>query len=205
MQPSMISLTPESLGPRDAYRLFTSVLAPRPIAWVSSQGADGVPNLAPFSFFGGVGNYPPTLMIAVGRRQGRPKDTLRNVQETGEFVVHVVDEALAAAMNLTSGEYAYDVNEFELAHLETAPSLVVRPPRLTAAPVALECCLTQLVPVAETTYTMILGRVLYFHLRSGLLRPNGLVDASLLRPLARLGGDEYAALGAVFEMPRPPA
>ena len=144
-------------------------------------------------------------MISIGQRQGRPKDTLRNIQETGEFVVHIVDEALAPAMNLTSGEYAYEVNEFELAHLATVPSLEVRPPRLVAAPVALECRVSQLIPVEGTTYTMVLGRVLYFHVREGLLRPNGLVDADLLRPVARLGGDEYATLGAVFEMQRPPA
>ncbi|WP_423225437.1 flavin reductase family protein [Candidatus Amarolinea aalborgensis] len=200
-----LSFTPASLGPRDAYRLLISVLVPRPIAWVASQGADGSVNLAPFSFFGGVGNYPPTIMVAIGQRQGRPKDTLRNIQETGEFVVHIVDETLAPAMNVTSGEYAYEVNEFELAHLATVPSLEVRPPRLAAAPVALECKVSQLVPVDGTTYTMVLGRVLHFHVREGLLRPNGLVDADLLRPVARLGGDEYATLGAVFEMQRPPA
>lgn len=200
-----ISLAPEALGPRDAYRLLISVLVPRPIAWVSSQGTDGWRNLAPFSFFGGVGNYPPTIMIAVGQRQERPKDTLRNIQETGEFVVHIVDETLAPAMNLTSGEYAYEVNEFELAQLATLPALEVRPPRLAAAPVAMECKATQIIPVQGTTYTMILGRVLQFHLREGLLRANGLVDADLLRPVARLGGDEYATLGTVFEMQRPPA
>lgn len=201
----MLSFTPEALGPRDAYRLLISVLVPRPIAWVSSLGAQGSRNLAPFSFFGGVGNYPPTIMISIGQRRGRPKDTLHNIQETGEFVVHIVDEALAPAMNLTSGEYGYEVDEFELAQLATAPSLTVRPPRLAAAPVALECKLSQLIPVEDTTYTMVLGRVLHFHVRAGLLRPNGLVDADLLRPVARLGGDEYAALGVVFEMQRPPA
>ena len=81
----------------------------------------------------------------------------------------------------------------------------MRPPRLAAAPVALECRVSQLIPVEGTTYTMVLGRVLQFHVREGLLRPNGLVDADLLRPVARLGGDEYATLGAVFEMQRPPA
>ena len=109
-----ISITPSELPPREASRLMLSIIAPRPIAWVSSMGADGSLNLAPFSFFTAVSANPPTVMIAVGARKGVPKDTLRNVQETSEFVIHIVDETLAEAMNLTSGEWEYGVNEFEL-------------------------------------------------------------------------------------------
>ena len=142
-------------------------------------------------------------MISVSRRAGRPKDTLFNAQATGEFVVNIVSEELAEAMNQTSGEWAYEVDEFELAGLTPALSIDVKPPRVAEAPLALECKVTQIVPVSETTYTLILGRVVRFHLRAGLLRPNGLIDASLLRPLARLGGDEYATIHNVFEMQRP--
>ncbi len=198
-----ISIVPADLEPRDAYRLLISVVVPRPIGWVSTVGADGKLNLAPFSFFNGVANYPPTVMISVGQRQGNPKDTLRNVRETGEFVVNIVDETMAGRMNQTSGEWSYEVNEFELAGLATAASIDVRPPRVAAAPVALEVKATQIVPVQDTRYTLILGQVVRFHLRQGLLRPNGLVDPELLRPVARLGGDEYATLGRVFGMTRP--
>ena len=199
----LISIVPEELEPREAYRLLISVVVPRPIGWTSTIGSDGTLNLAPFSFFNAVGGTPPTVMISVGQRKGQPKDTLRNARETGEFVINIVDEALSTAMNETSGEWTYEVNEFERAGLTPAPSIVVKPPRVAEAPLALECKVTQIVPVNDTTYTMILGRVLRFHIQSNLLRPNGQVDALLLRPVARLSGDEYATLGRVFEMKRP--
>ena len=200
---AMQTIVPTDLDPREAYRLLISAVVPRPIGWASTIGADGSLNIAPFSFFNAVSNMPLTVMISVGQRRGQPKDTLRNARETGEFVINIVDEDLAAAMNTTSGEWAYDVNEFDRAGLATAPSLDVKPPRVAAAPIALECKVTQIVPVQDTTYTLILGRVLRFHIRSGLLRPNGQIDATLLKPVARLSGDEYATLGRVFEMQRP--
>ncbi len=199
----LISLVPTDLDPRAAYRLLISVVVPRPIGWTSTIGLDGSLNLAPFSFFNAVSNMPLTVMISVGQRRGHPKDTLRNAQETGEFVINIVNEELAAAMNETSGEWAYDVNEFDRAGVTPTPSIDVKPPRVAEVPIALECRVTQIVPVIDTTYTLILGRVLRFHLRSDLLRPNGQVDALRLKPLARLSGDEYATLGGVFEMKRP--
>ena len=199
----MMSIAPGDLDPREAYRLMISIIVPRPIAWVSTVGADGALNLAPFSFFNGVANNPLTIMVSVGQRGGHPKDTLRNAQETGEFVVNIVDEALAEAMNTTSGEWPYDADEFELAGLATAPSVDVRPPRVAAAPAAMEAKVSQIIPVEGATYTLILGHVVRFHLREGLLRPNGMLDAARLRPLARLGGDEYATLDRVFSMARP--
>lgn len=200
---TVLTINPADLDPRDAYRLLISAVVPRPIGWTSTIGLDGTLNIAPFSFFNAVGGNPLTVMISVGKRRGNPKDTLRNVQETGEFVVNIVSEELAVAMNQTSGEWDYDVNEFDRAGLATAPSIDVRPPRVASAPIALECRVTQIVPVTDTAYMLILGRVLRFHLRDGLLRPNGLIDATLLKPVARLGGDEYATIGRVFEMKRP--
>lgn len=203
----MLSLSPQDLEPRAAYRLLTSVVVPRPIGWAATVNAEGALNLAPFSFFNAVGDSPPTVMISVGQRRtpaGRvPKDTLRNAQATGQFVLNLVDEALAEAMNTTSGDWEYGVNEFEKAGLHTAPSVDVSPPRVAEAKVALECAVTQIVPVQDTSYTMILGRVLRFHVQAGLLRPNGTADAARLLPVGRLSGDEYATLGRVFEMKRP--
>ncbi|MSP13707.1 MAG: flavin reductase family protein [Chloroflexi bacterium] len=199
----MTTIVPEELHPRDAYRLLISVLVPRPIAWVSTLGADGSANLAPFSFFNGVAGSPPTVMVSVGQRAGHAKDTLRNVQETGEFVLHIVNEELAEAMNFTSGEWDYDVDEWQKAGLAQLPSIDVRPPRIAAAPVALEAKLVQTVPVPGSSYTMILGRIVRFHIRQDLLRPNGMVDAALLRPVARLAGDEYTTIGSIFTMARP--
>lgn len=200
----MTSLVVAEMDGRDAYRLLISVVGPRPIAWVSTVGRDGSRNLAPFSFFNAVGNRPLTVMVSVANRaDGGPKDTLRNAEETGEFVLNLADEALARQMNETSGEWAYGVDEFERSGLTAVPSVDVKPPRVAEAAVAMECRLTQVVPVGQTGYTMILGDVLRFHIRDGLLRPNGLVDAEKARPIARLGGDEYATVGRVFEMKRP--
>jgi flavin reductase (DIM6/NTAB) family NADH-FMN oxidoreductase RutF len=200
-----ISITPEELGPRDAYRLFISVVVPRPIGWVTSISADGQINLAPFSFFNAVGGPTPTLMVSVSQRSGGagPKDTVKNVAETKEFVIQIVERRLAEQMNQTSGEWPHGVDELAKAGLEAAPSVDVRPPRVASAAAAMECKLTQLVPVEGTTYTMLLGRVVRFHLKEGLLGENGLVDPAKLDPIARLGGDGYTALGDLFDMTRP--
>ncbi len=203
MEQQTTSITPGNMHPRDAYRLMLSIVVPRPIAWVSSLGADGTLNLAPFSFFTVVGGTPPTLMVSIGQRAGNPKDTLRNVQETGEFVVHTVEFALVERMNQTSGEYAYDVDEFALAGLDYIPSTDVRPPRLASASIAMEVKATQIIPVQDTHYTMVLGHIVRYHLRDGILKPNGLVDPMLVRPVARLGGDEYTDVDHIFSISRP--
>lgn len=199
----MTTLTPNDLPARDAYRLLTSLVVPRPIAWLSTLGSDGTHNLAPFSFFNAVAGSPPTVMVSIGQRDGAPKDSLRNIQETGEFVVNLVGEELVQAMNLTSGEYDYEVDEFTIAGLECAPSMEVRPPRVAGAAAAMECRATQFITVDGSIYTMVIGQVLRYHLREGLLRPNGLADPQVLRPVCRLAADEYAILGRVFNLARP--
>jgi flavin reductase (DIM6/NTAB) family NADH-FMN oxidoreductase RutF len=199
----MLSFAVPEMAPADAYRLMISVVVPRPIAWVSSIGADGTTNLAPFSFFNAVGENPLTVMFSLSRRVDRPKDTLRNVQETGEFVLNVADETLALAMVRTSGDWPYGRSEFETAALAMAPSIDVRPPRIANATVAMEARVSQIVPVADTSSTMVLGRPVRFHVREDLMRPNGSVDPTLLSPVARLGGIEYTTLGRVFSVPRP--
>jgi len=197
------SFETNTLDARDGYRLLTSIVVPRPVAWVSSMGLDGSTNLAPYSFFNAVGNSPPTIMIAVGKRKGTIKDTLRNITETGEFVVNIANAELREKMVYTSGDWSYGISEFEKAGLETIPSILVKPPRVKEAPVSLEVKATQIVPVEGTVSTMVLGHIVYFHVRQDLLQENGSVNASLLNPVLRLGGKEYATLGKVFSMNRP--
>ncbi|MGQ9895005.1 MAG: flavin reductase family protein, partial [Roseiflexus sp.] len=168
-----VSFVPDAMSPRDAYRLLISSVVPRPIGWASTVGADGSVNLAPFSFFNAVGGPTPFVMISVGRRAGAIKDTLRNVGETREMVLNIVHEDLAPQMHVTSDDLSYGDNEFERAGLEAAPSVDVRPPRVAAAPVAMEVKVTQIVPVEGSSYTMIIGRVARFHIRRDLLRPDG--------------------------------
>jgi flavin reductase (DIM6/NTAB) family NADH-FMN oxidoreductase RutF len=186
---------------------LTSIVAPRPIAWVSTISASGISNLAPYSFFNAVAGFPPTIMFSVAYRRHEPKekDTLRNIQEVDEFVCHVVNEALAHAMAQTGTEFPYGVNEFEKANLKAIASTDVRPLRIESSPVAMECKVTQIVPVEGTNNTMVLGQVLRFHVREDLYRQDlGLVDSVGMQPITRLGGPvEYAKIGELFEMATP--
>jgi flavin reductase (DIM6/NTAB) family NADH-FMN oxidoreductase RutF len=192
-----------SLDRRQRYRLLISTVAPRPIAWVSTQDKAGAPNLAPFSFFQAISGTPPYIMISVGRRNGQPKDTLQNIQDTGGFVVNLVSEDLAEKMNVTSGEYGPEVNEFALAGLTSVPADLVNAPRVAECLVSMEARLTQLVTLPNTDYTPIFGEIVRWHVADGLLAPDGLIDYARLRPIARLARDEYTKFGEVFEMIRP--
>ena len=196
-------IDPSTLEPRLRYRLLLSTVAPRPIAWVSTRGKDGSLNLAPFSFFQALCGTPPLVMLSIGKRKGAPKDTLRNIQETGEFVINLVPETLAEQMNVTSGEYDAEVDEFALARLTPIPAAIVSAPRVAESPVNVECRLSQIVPLDGADYSIVVGQVLMWHIAEGLLAPDGLIDIARVRPIARLARDEYVKFGEVFEMLRP--
>lgn len=193
---------PASLAAADRYRLLISAVVPRPIAWTTTVSADGTVNLAPFSFFQGVGSSPPTIMLAFGRRRdGSPKDTTRNILDSGEFVVNLVPEGQTEVMVRSSAELAPEVSEVERLDLAVLPSREVRPPRLAVSPVNLECRLVRHLEIGGST--VVFGEVLVFHLDDGVLDDAGRVDAQRLRPVGRLGGALYARLGDVFSVPRP--
>lgn len=202
-----LTFIPEEMVDPAPYRLLTSIVAPRPIIWVSTIDAAGKPNLAPFSFYTAVAGFPPTIMFSVSyrRREPREKDTLRNVRAVGEFVGHVVDDDACEAMAGTAVEWPPDVNEFEMAGLPVLPCADIRPPRIAGAPVAMECRVTQIIPVEGATNVMVLGRVTSFHIREDLYRPDvGLVDTVRMRPVARLGGAvEYMRVGELFHLAIP--
>jgi flavin reductase (DIM6/NTAB) family NADH-FMN oxidoreductase RutF len=186
------------------YHLVTSTVIPRPIGWASSVDKHGARNLAPFSFFNAVSGDPPIMMISVGRREGRAKDTLANIVESGEFVLNIVSETVAQQMNLTSGNYAPGVDEFGLSGLTPIPSVKVKAPRVAEASVTMECMLTQTLPLPRSEYTVVLGEVVYFHIADSILDGRGRVDPLKLAPIARLGGSSwYTTLGRLFEMKRP--
>jgi flavin reductase (DIM6/NTAB) family NADH-FMN oxidoreductase RutF len=144
-------LDASELPGRRAYRLLVDCVVPRPIAWVSTVDLAGTANLAPFSFFGAVGVEPPSVIVSIGRhRDGAIKDTGVNLRATGECVVNVVTDALAEAMNATAGAYPFGVDEMARAGLTPAPRRHVAPPRVAESPVALECRLTQELPIGDT-------------------------------------------------------
>src|SRR5262249_46714402 len=156
---------------------------PRPIAWVSTLSPGGVPNLAPFSFFNGVAANPPTVVFsAVNRRDGTPKDTVRNVEALGEFVVNVATFDLREAVNATSEHLPYEVGEFERSGLPPAPSARVRPPRVKEARAHLECVLHQIVHVGQgpLAANLIIGRVVFVHADDAVLDPRGRIDPRAL-------------------------
>jgi len=194
-----------TVSPGRAYRFLISAIVPRPIAFVSTLSADGRRNLAPFSFFTGVGSRPLTLAISVIRRQGVHKDTARNILETGEFVVNASVEPIAHQVCLASGDYAPDIDEFALTGLTAAPSERVRPPRVAESPWSLECKLYKHLEIGddEGASHLIVGQVVFGHVRDDLWA-EGMVDAEKLRPLARLGANLYGTLGQVFALDRPP-
>lgn len=196
-------IDPEQLEPRQRHHLLLSSVAPRPIAWVSTRSRDGLNNLAPYSYFQALCGTPPYLMISMGKRKGGPKDTLQNIQDTGEFVVNLVPETLVSAMNTSAGEYAPDVDEFALAGVTPAPCQVVLVPRVAESPVSMEVRLHQLMPLPGSDYTLVIGQVVLWHLDSAVMTSEGYVDLERLRPVCRLSHDNYVTFGDVFSLQRP--
>jgi flavin reductase (DIM6/NTAB) family NADH-FMN oxidoreductase RutF len=199
----MIEIDPAAVG-AGIHHLMTGIVVPRPIAWVSSLDADGIANLAPHSYFNAVSDTPPIVMFVSTHssplRTDKRKDTLRNVEATREFVVHIVSEDLLEAMNKTAASVPAEIDEFELAGLEKAASRQVKPPRVAAARIALECRLVQTLEMGDAT--VVFGEIVWAHIADEVWR-DGRVDSALLRPMARLGGSLYATLGTVLSLKRP--
>ncbi|HLI10350.1 MAG TPA: flavin reductase family protein [Alphaproteobacteria bacterium] len=184
-----------------AYALLVGTVVPRPIAWVTSMGSGERINAAPFSCYTFVCNQPPMVAINCGRRRDGFKDTARNIRASREFVVNVVTEDLIGPMHQSSADYPEDISEPDLLAIELAPSHVVRPPRIAASPIALECRLQQIMELGVQRSELIIGEVVVFHISDDLL-VGGRIDTRRFRPLARLGGPYYARLGEIITMPR---
>lgn len=186
-----------------AHNPWTALVVPRPIGWISTLSEDGVANLAPYSFFNAVSGSPPFLMFSSAGR----KNSQTNVEATGEFVANMATADLAQAMNTSSAEVAPDVDEFALAGLEKAPCKNVAVPRVAASPIAIECVLTQIVPLQTRDGTagrsnLIIGEVVGIHIADHVI-VNGMLDITRIRPLSRLGYMDYAITENAFTMDRP--
>jgi flavin reductase (DIM6/NTAB) family NADH-FMN oxidoreductase RutF len=183
---------------------FKALVVPRPVGWVSTVGKGGTVNLAPYSFFNAVSERPHYVMFS----SGGPKDSLRNVEETGEFVCSLATYALRHQVNMTSAVVPYGVDEFQLAGLTPAPSRLVKPPRVKESPVALECRHWKTIALpggeARASYSVVFGQVVGIHIDDAFIR-DGLVDTGALQPIARLGYREYGVITseAVFAIDRP--
>ena len=192
-------IDPAYLDAETAYRLITGVVVPRPIAWVTTLSNSGVVNLAPFSAFTFVSPKPPMLAISVGRKGGIYKDTAQNILNNEEYVVHIADSSLMNAVHESSTEHPPDVSEVEELRLSTLPGERIKVPRLAAAPVAMECRFRQCLEFGETRSRLIVGEVLVFHIRDGLLQ-NGKIETRALDPIARIAGPRYAKLGEIITL-----
>lgn len=197
------------ISPKDAYALMISAIVPRPIAFVTTVDAAGVVNLAPFSFFTGVCSRPPLLALSIGMRrwQGKlqPKDTLANIEASGQLVVNIPTVAMAEAVNATAEELPPGVSELEWAGLVAEPSVHVKPPRVRGCPVQLECHLDQVVRLGTGgTQALVIAEILCFHVEDSVWSDTlqG-IDPVALDPLSRLGGQAFGTLGRALELPRP--
>jgi len=211
---AMYSINPADCEPRQVYKLMTGIIVPRPVALVSTVDRKGVPNLAPFSFFTGVGSNPPTLLFCpVVRTPGSTethtspdlrKDTFRNVEETGEFVVNTVSEAISAAANATSAEVPPEVDEFVLSGLTPQASDLVRPPRVAESPAQIECRLLQVIYTGQApgAGVVVLGEIVRLHVRNSLVEEFR-VDPAGLDAVGRMAGNTWARTRDRIELIRP--
>jgi len=196
-----------AIPPRECYKLLVSTVTPRPIAWIVSQNLKGQLNAAPFSFFNAFSGDPPVVGVGIGSHEpGRAKDTRRNIRETREFVVNLVSEEVAEAMNITAIEFEASVNELAEAQLKTLPSVRVKPPRIAISPVSMECALMQIVDLGPDN-GLVLGRVVAMHVRDDMvLDPaKNYIDTPKLKLIGRMHGTGwYARTSDLFKMDRIP-
>ena len=197
-------------APGDLYALLTHAIAPRPIAWVSTLSVAGEPNLAPFSYFNVGGQNPPSVVFVPNANpDGSEKDTLRNVRETGEYVVNIASRPQAAAMAATAVDLPHGESEWDAAGLAPVPSTVVKPGRVPGCPFALECRLYKIVPHGEGpgAANYVIGEVVYAHVDRSLLNPAGeltSLESARCGGLGRLGGDWYVdCRDDLFQWDRP--
>jgi len=201
-----MTIDPGTTPPADIYRLMIGAIVPRPIAFVSTLSRDGIRNLAPFSFFTAVSANPPVICFSPMVRSGASprKDTLVNIEATGEFVVNVVSEEIIRQVNISSAEYPPELDEFMESGLTPIASDLVTPPRVKESRVNMECKLVQVVHVSAKPLggSLVLGEVLRFHVDEDLF-DNNLIDPDKLHPIGRMGGPTYTRTTDRFNLERP--
>lgn len=200
-----MEFNPQEIDQKAIYKLLTGIVIPRPIGWVSSISADGVPNLAPFSFFNAVGDDPPHVMFSASAHGKANKDTLNNVLSTREFVVNMVTEELAEQMNMTSHPLPSHESEFEFAGVTPIPSVKVKPARVMESPISMECELVHhysLEGHAHGGSTILIGKIVMFHIDDTVLLDDYKINLDVYRPVSRLAGAHYSKLGELFSIKR---
>ena len=197
---------PNNLEHSAVYKLLTGSVIPRPIGWISSINENGINNLAPFSYFNVVGDDPPHVMFSTSRNNNTDKDTLKNVLANKQFVVNMVTEELAEKMNSTAHPLQAHESEFEFADVAKGVSVKVKPPLVAESPVSMECVLVHHYNLEQHKNggsTIIIGRVIHFHVKDEILLDNFHINLDKYQPISRLAGSNYAKLGELFTIKRP--
>ena len=200
---SEMIINPKNQSVKENYKLMTGCIVPRPIAFVSTISKDGIPNLAPYSFFTGVSSKPPAVCISAGRKgmKGSKKDTLKNIEESGEFVVNTVSYNITEKMVAASAEFPAEINEFKEAGLTEAACRMVKAPRVKESLISMECSLIKIVevgPPAAGGSSLVIGEIVLFHVADEIYK-DGRIDILKLNPVGRLAGIEYTLLQDIFE------
>jgi len=195
----------KDLSRRQKYRLQSSLIVPRPIAWVSTRSADGVPNLAPFSYFNAVSADPMLVAVSIGSRQGRPKDTLVNIRDSGAFCLNLVTERHLRAMSLSSGEYTPEVDEFEVTGLTMGQASEVDAPYVVEAPAVLECTIFKEVSLGTSESSLVIGEIHVVRLcpEARELWDRDFLDVREWVPVGRLWGGLYSLVKDTPQLERP--
>ncbi len=205
---AMVTLDPQAVTTPEMYKLIIGTVVPRPIAFVSTISSSGVTNLAPFSFFNGVCSRPPTLLFSAGRKSdGKKKDTLRNIEDTKEFVVNCSSMWLMEPLVYSAGEFPADQSEFDLTGLSPLKSIKVNAPRVQEASAHFECKLSKLIEIGDGgpgSATVVIGEILLAHVMREAIDEKGYINTRVLNPLARLGGFQYTSIGETFSR-KPPS
>ncbi len=200
-----MKVEPGALSRHEAHNFYASLIVPRPIAWVSTVNEKGQYNAAPFSAFGRLANNPPIVGIGIAKRKGQKKDTVRNIEATGDFVINLVDEKMAEAMNKTSAEFPPEVDEIKDAGLTPLKSEKIKSPRIAEAPISIECKLLELLEIGSTPSrgTIILGEIVMIHIKDEIMT-NGKIDPRKAKIIGRLGESNiYCRTTDIFTLDRP--
>ena len=201
----MKKIKAETLSDKQNYKLLSGSIIPRPIAFVTTQNLKGDINAAPFSFFNVVNHTPPMIAIAVQRTNGNRKDTSINIEQSGEFVVHITDEAIVNDVNETAAPLKYGVNELKRTSLSMIDSDLIKVPAIKEAKVRFECKLHQIVQLGnkDNGSDLIIGEIVMYHIDEEVYFEDSKIDANQLNPVARLAGNDYSLLGQTFTVNRP--
>jgi flavin reductase (DIM6/NTAB) family NADH-FMN oxidoreductase RutF len=197
-----LDFDPAVLDRARVYKIVAGAVVPRPIGLISTVGADGRKNVAPFSWFNALSSDPPYLCVSIATHipDGRPKDTLRNILATREFVANIVSESIAYAQNVCAKAYPADTDEFEISGLTPAPSVKVKAPTVLESKVNFECRLFQAIALPNSSYTLCIGEVIHMRVARDVIEPSGRIDLDKLEPVGRLVGNAYCTISDRFTL-----